>query len=153
MVFSASILFLCAATVSQKAPVVSKFNIVVVEGQHAINALTANSKRRLTVRVERPYGVPVASVPVTFVVPPKHGAFDGGKTTLTLKTDRQGYAVVRNFRPRGAPGQFRMQVTASGDGQTARTEISQTNAPAERRGFLRGGVRRVLGVFRRLKFW
>lgn len=79
--------------------------------------------------------------------------FAGGRTSITLNTDQQGYAIVRDFRPRGAPGQFRMQVTASGEGQTARTEIAQTNAPAERGGFLRGRVRRVLGVFRRLKFW
>lgn len=153
MVLPVAILFLLTASVSQKAPPVSKFNIVVVEGQNAINALTAKSTRRLTVRVERQYGVPVASVPVTFVVPQRHGAFAGGQTTVTLKTDEKGYAVVRDFHPRGLPGEFRMQVTASGEGYIARAEIAQTNARAEKSGFFRRSAGRMLGAFRRLKFW
>ena len=122
-VFLASLL--AAPAFSQQA-----LNLVVVEGEGAINNIRQRTARDPIVRVEDENHRPVAGAAVVFLLPSQgaSGTFAGGAQTLTVMTNNQGLAVGRGLKPNSVQGQYQIRVNASFRGQTASVSIAQTNA-------------------------
>lgn len=110
----------------------SKLNLVIVEGEGAINNIRQRVSREPIVQVEDENRRPVAGASVVFLLPNNgaSGVFTDGSRMLTTVTDQNGRAVMRGFQPNNSPGQMQIRVTASHQGQTATATITQTNALA-----------------------
>lgn len=104
-------------------------NIVIVEGEGAINNIRQRTAREPIVEVQDENHKPVAGAAVVFALNDQGagGSFAGGAHSLTTVTDAQGRAVARGFHPNHVQGQYQIHVTASRNGQTATTNINQTN--------------------------
>jgi hypothetical protein len=108
---------------------VHKLNLVIVEGDGAINNIRQRTAREPIVQVEDENHKPVAGAAVIFLLP-QHGAggtFSTGGHSLSVVTDAQGRAVARGILPNGK-GPFQIQVNVSYNGMTTTGTISQTNA-------------------------
>lgn len=107
-----------------------KLNLVVVEGEGAINNVRQRTAREPIVQVEDENHKPIAGAVVVFTLPSQgaSGAFAGGQQTLTVMSDSQGRAVARGFKPNHVQGQYQIHVNASYNGQTSTTTINQSNA-------------------------
>ncbi|MGH9627170.1 MAG: carboxypeptidase-like regulatory domain-containing protein [Bryobacteraceae bacterium] len=114
----------------QGAP--GKLNIVVVEGDGAINNVRQRVAREPIIQVEDENRRPVAGAAVTFLLP-NQGAgavtADGGRS-LTILTDNNGRAVARGLRPNGVNGSYEIRVNAFHQGRTATATLTQTNSVA-----------------------
>jgi hypothetical protein len=119
--------FAAAQVAPQVAPML---NLVVVEGEGAINNIRQRTAREPVVQVQDENHKPVAGAVVVFTLPSRGpGAlFANGSRTLTVVTDNQGQAVARGLRPTGGKGQYQIRVNASANGLTASANINQTNA-------------------------
>lgn len=109
---------------------VARLNLVIVEGDGAINNIRQRTAREPIVQVEDENHKPVAGAAVMFALPSQGagGTFANGSHTLTVMTDSQGRAVAHGLRPNSVQGQFQIHVTASHNGQVANTTITQSNA-------------------------
>lgn len=116
-----------AAFGAQDAP---KLRITIVEGDGAINNVKQRVQREPIVQVEDENRKPVAGAAVLFFLPSQGpgGVFADGSKTFSTITDAQGRAVMRGFRPNSLQGKFEIRVTASSNGQSVSTAISQSNA-------------------------
>ncbi len=135
----AGFLALPPAAISQDAP---KLNLIVVEGDGAINNIRQRTAREPVVQVEDENHKPIAGAAVVFTLPSQgaSGTFAGGEHTLTVMTDSQGRAVARGLRPNTVKGQYQIHVNASYNGQTANANISQTNAVVAGAGAATAGI-------------
>jgi hypothetical protein len=104
--------------------------IVALEGEGAINNIQMNRAKEPVVEVLDAKDAPVQNATVTFMLPEMgpSATFADHSRTLTTITDERGRAVGRGLHPNKAPGRFQIRVTASFAGQTARLDITQTNA-------------------------
>jgi hypothetical protein len=110
-------------------PAKPKLNIVVIEGEGAINNVRQRTAREPIVQVEDENRKPVAGATVTFLLP-RDGAgvaTRDGSRSFTAVTDQNGRATMRGVRPNNVAGQFQIQVNASFQGLTGTTVITQTN--------------------------
>jgi hypothetical protein len=109
-----------------------RLNLVIVEGEGAINNIKQRTAREPIVQVEDENHKPIAGAAVVFALPSNgaSGAFGSSGQTLTTVSDAQGRAVGRGLRPNNVQGQYRIHVTASKDGQTATADIAMSNALA-----------------------
>jgi hypothetical protein len=116
----------------QDQAVPPKLNIVIVEGEGAINNVRQRVAREPIVQVEDENHRPVGGAVVTFLLPNQGagGSFANGAKSLTVTTDSKGQAIARGLKPNNASGQYQIRVNASYNNQTASTTISQTNAVA-----------------------
>jgi hypothetical protein len=107
-----------------------KIQIVIIEGDGAINNVRQRVAREPIIQVEDENRRPVAGAAVTFLLPNQgaSASFANGGQSLTITTDAQGRAVARGLRPNNVNGQYEIRVNASSEGRTASTTISQTNA-------------------------
>lgn len=123
---------------NQVAPML---NLIVVEGEGAINNIRQRTAREPIVQVEDENHRPVAGAIVTFTLPSRgaSGVFASGSQTLTVTTDQQGQAIARGLRPNTVKGQMQIRVTANNRGQTTSTTINQTNAIVAAAGAAAGG--------------
>jgi hypothetical protein len=124
-------LFLAAAMLAAAEP---RLQIVVVEGQNAINNSKAHTGREPVIEVRDENDAPVAGVVVTFQAPGTgpSAVFGTGDATFLTQTDVAGRAIARGLKPNSATGPFQIRVTASLNGATASATIEQTNAvPSE----------------------
>jgi hypothetical protein len=119
-----------ATSVVDAQAVAPMLNIVIVEGDGAINNIRQRTAREPIVQVEDENHKPVAGAAVIFALSGQGagGSFAGGSQSLTVVTDSQGRAVAHGFHPNSVQGQYQIHVTASNNGQTANANISQTNA-------------------------
>src|SRR5215813_10997170 len=110
-----------------QAGTASLLNIVVVEGEGAINNIRQRTAREPIVQVEDENHKPVAGAFVTFTLPSNgaSGSFANGARTLTVATDNQGRAVAQGLRPNTVKGRMEIRVNASHSGRTASTVITQ----------------------------
>ncbi len=117
-----------AAEQAQAAP--AKLNIVIVEGDGAINNIRQRTAREPIIQVEDENHRPVAGAAVLFMLPDSgpSGVFTGGGRTLATKTDSAGRAVAKGLRVNNVQGKFQIQVQASYQGVTAAASIAQVNA-------------------------
>jgi hypothetical protein len=102
--------------------------IVVLEGEDGVNIVKKKSAVKPVVEVRDKNNLPLAGVSVTFLLPGSgaSGTFLHGAKSLTLITNSAGRATVSSMQPVGT-GTVKIGVTASYQGQTATTTISQTN--------------------------
>jgi len=119
-----------------------QLNIVIVEGEGAINNIRQRVAREPIVRVEDENRRPVAGAAVVFLLPNDGagGVFPGGERMLTVQTDQNGQAVARGLQPNSVAGDFTIRVTASYQGRTANALIGQTNAVAGAAAGAAGGA-------------
>jgi hypothetical protein len=115
---------------SQQA--VTGLSITIVEGEGAINNVRQRVNREPIVQVEDNNRKPVAGAVVVFLLPDQgaSGTFTDGSRMLMTVTDNQGRASARGIRPNGQSGPMLIRVTASFQGLTASSVITQTNAAA-----------------------
>lgn len=106
--------------------------INIVEGEGAINNVRQRVNREPIVQVEDNNRKPVAGAVVIFFLPDQgaSGTFADGSRMLMTVTDNQGRAVARGIRPNNQSGPMQIRVTASFQGLTASSVISQTNVAA-----------------------
>ena len=104
-------------------------NIVIVEGDGAINNIKQRTVREPIVEVQDENHKPVAGATVLFALPGNgpSAAFAQAGRTATFITDQNGRVVARGLQTNHVTGKFQMRVTASSQGRTATTVITQTN--------------------------
>ncbi len=112
------------------AQVAPLLNLVVIEGEGAVNNIKQRTAREPIVEVQDENHKPVAGAVVIFMLPSNGagGTFANGVKTLTMTTNSQGQAVGRGLKPNGIKGQYQIRVNASHRGQNASISITQTNA-------------------------
>lgn len=123
-------ILLAAPDVRAQAPAPTKLNILVVEGDGAINNIRQRTAREAIIQVEDENHRPVAGAAVLFMLPNSgpSGVFAGGGRTLMATTNAKGQAVANGLRVNNIAGKFQIQVEASYQGTTANTTITQNNA-------------------------
>ncbi len=109
---------------------VTGLSITIVEGEGAINNIRQRVNREPIVQVEDENHKPVAGAVVVFFLPNQgaSGTFPDGSRMLMTVTDNQGRASARGIRPNNQSGPMQIRVTASFQGLTASSVITQTNA-------------------------
>lgn len=107
---------------------VTGLSITIIEGEGAINNIRQRVNREPIVQVEDNNRKPVAGAVVIFLLPEQgaSGTFPGGSRMLMTVTDNQGRASARGIRPNNQSGPMQIRVTASFQGLTASSVISQT---------------------------
>ncbi|MDP8990947.1 MAG: hypothetical protein M3N41_12820 [Acidobacteriota bacterium] len=107
----------------------ASLQLIIVEGEGAINNVKQRVNREPIVQVEDENHKPVAGAAVIFFLPNDGpgGTFASGSSTLTTTTNAQGQAVARGIRFNNQAGSMQIRVTASFAGQTASAIIHQTN--------------------------
>jgi hypothetical protein len=105
----------------------TELNIVVVEGEGAINNVRQRTAREPVVRVEDENHKPIVGAAVVFTLPTEGatGVFSNGGKSLTILTDREGTATAQGLRMNQTAGKMPIHVNASYRGLTARTSITQ----------------------------
>ena len=109
---------------------VTGLSITIVEGEGAINNVRQRVNREPIVQVEDENHRPLAGAVVIFFLPDTgaSGTFPNGSRMLMVVTDNQGRAAARGIRPNNQSGPMQIRVTASFQGLTASSVITQTNA-------------------------
>ncbi|MEQ1946373.1 MAG: hypothetical protein ABL995_04250 [Bryobacteraceae bacterium] len=104
-------------------------NIVIVEGDGAINNIKQRVNREQIIQVEDENHKPIAGAAVVFFLPNQGpgGTYPNGSSSLTTTTDQSGRAFSRGIRYNTLPGMMQIRVTASFKGVTSTTLITQTN--------------------------
>jgi len=104
-------------------------SINIVEGEGAINNIRQRVNREPIVQVEDQNHKPIAGAVVIFFLPDSgaSGVFSDGSHMLMAVTDNQGRATARGIRPNNQSGPMQIRVTASFQGLTASSVITQTN--------------------------
>jgi len=104
-------------------------SITIVEGEGAINNIRQRVNREPIVQVEDQNHKPIAGAVVIFFLPDQgaSGTFPDGSRMLMTVTDNQGRASARGIRPNNQSGPLQVRVTASFQGLTASSVITQTN--------------------------
>src|SRR3979409_61337 len=92
--------FLISAEQGPQTPPAPRLNIIVVEGEGAINNVKQRTSRETIVQVEDENHKPVAGAAVAFALPSQGagGTFAGVGQNFSTITDAQGRAVARGFR-------------------------------------------------------
>jgi hypothetical protein len=127
-----AILFVPLITTAQPpgGPAPAGLSIRIVEGDAAINSIRLHRAHDPVVQVLDRTGAPVAGATVTFLLPASGpgGTFQNSGLSMTIETGPDGRAAGRGLRPNQLPGQYRIRVTASWQGQAASASLTQTNA-------------------------
>src|SRR5271156_139205 len=107
-----------ATSVVEAQDAAPKLNIVIVEGDGAINNIRQRTAREPIVQVEDENHKPIAGAAVLFALPSNGagGTFAGGAHTLTTVTDSKGQAVAHGLRPNHTAGRFQIRVQTSYQG-------------------------------------
>jgi hypothetical protein len=125
----------------QAGEAIKKLNIVIVEGDGAVNNARQRVARDPIVQVEDENRKPVAGAAVVFLLP-NQGAgatFANGARSLTVLTDSNGQAAARGLQANRLTGQYQMRVTASANGQTTSiSRLGMSNIAAAGAGAPRG---------------
>jgi len=113
-----------------QAPSPAQLNVIIVEGEGAINNIRQRTAREPIVQVEDENRRPIAGAAVLFVLPDSGpgGTFANGARSLQVMTDSEGRAIARGLRLNNIEGKFQIEVHASYKGVTANTVIHQSNA-------------------------
>jgi hypothetical protein len=111
-------------------------NLVVVQGEGAINNVRQRTARDPIVRVEDQNHKPIAGAVVAFILPTQGagGAFGGGAQMLSVITNSRGLAIAKGFHPNSLGGPWQMHINASFGAQSATATVAQTNVVAAAAG-------------------
>jgi len=131
-----------------QSPAPSKLNLIILEGEGAINNIRQRTAREPIVQVVDENNRPVAGAAVVFTLPESGpgGTFAGGWRTLQVFTDSNGRAVAKGLRINNVTGKFQIQVDASYRGVTASTTINQSNAVLSTAAAAGGVSGKVIGI-------
>jgi hypothetical protein len=134
--------FLAALAQELPGPPPTRLNVVVVEGEDAINNIKRHTSRETIVRVEGENHKPVAGVAVAFLLPADGpgGAFNGGAKSASIVTDNMGRAVMPHLEMNSNPGSYSVGVYASRGGLAASATISQSSIVGASAGVSTGGI-------------
>lgn len=101
-------------------------NIVVVEGEGAINNVRQRVARDPIVQIEDENHKPVVGAVVVFTLPTEGatGDFGNGEKTMTVQTDKEGKATANGLKLNPVAGKVPIHINASYRGLTARTTIT-----------------------------
>ena len=107
----------------------SKLQIIILEGDGAINNIRQRTAREPVVQVVDENRKPVAGAMVLFTLPERGAGatFSDGSRTIISYTDAQGKASARGLKPNSTAGQFQIAVNASYQGMVSTATISQVN--------------------------
>lgn len=107
----------------------TQINILILEGEGAINNVRQRVAREAMVQVEDENHKPVAAAAVTFFLPGEgaSGVFSNGARSITVLTDEQGKAAVHGIRLNKVPGKMQIRVQASFQGVSNSASITQTS--------------------------
>jgi hypothetical protein len=99
-----------------------------LEGNNAFNSIPLGRSVAPVVEVRDANEFPVEGATVIFTLPAAgpSGVFPGDRKSLTTRSDARGQATAA-FMATGAPGKFRIQVTATLGNRKGETSIDQTN--------------------------
>ena len=114
----------------QAAAASAKLNVVVIQGEGAVNNLRRRVPADPIIQVEDANHRPVPAAAVLFTVPDAgpSAAFGGNSRSLLVRTDSAGRAVARGLRANDVPGKFQIRVQVSLRGLSATGSITQVNA-------------------------
>jgi len=126
-------------------------NIVIVEGDGAVNNVKERTAREVIVKVEDRNHKPVAGALVLFAVHGNGpgGTFLDGVESVQATSDSNGIATAHGFHPNSSIGSYQITVTAMYQGLTATTSVKQSNVPApptDTRFGLSGKHMAIIGV-------
>jgi len=128
----------------------SRLNILIIEGEGAINNIRRRTAVEPIVQVEDENQRPVAGAVVVFLLPESgpSGVFPNGSRMNTAITDQQGRAAAKGLRPNEVVGQCQIRINATYQGMTGSTSIAQSNAmgPAAPAGRVSGKWIGILGT-------
>ena len=115
---------------AQEPATPGKLNLVIVEGEGAINNIRQRTSRETIVQVQDENHKPIAGAAVVFLLPNDGpgGVFASGSKTASVVTDASGRATMPRLTPNNNAGQFQIRVHASYRGQEADAAISQSIA-------------------------
>jgi len=107
---------------------VPRLDVIVLAGDAGVNIVKAKKAVMPVVEVRDQDRHPVAGLSVTFAAPTSgpHVTFANGSSTYSTVTDTNGRATVPTMTPVGQ-GEFKINVSATFQGQTGTAVISQTN--------------------------
>ena len=119
-----SFLIACPALSAQTMP--TQLNIVVIEGEGAVNNIRQRVARDPVVQVEDENHKPIAGAVVMFTLPTEGatGEFGGSVKSTVVNTNAEGRAVASNLKMNGLSGKIPIHITASYRGLSARTSIT-----------------------------
>jgi hypothetical protein len=124
----------------------TKLNVVVVEGQGAINNIKRRTARETIVQVEDENHKPVAGAAVAFLLPADGpgGTFTGGAKSASIVTDSAGRATMPHLQLNSNAGSYSIGVYASHAGQAASLTISQSSVVGAGSAVSTGGIIGIL---------
>jgi hypothetical protein len=114
-----------AKAAAQQPSTAAGLQIVVIEGEDAVNIIQQKTAVAPIVEVRDRNNLPVSGVAVTFTIGGQ-GATFGGASTLTVVTNAAGQATAAGLTPT-ATGALQISATATFQGQTAVATIVQSN--------------------------
>jgi len=117
--------------------------IIVVEGANARNLTQEIPLTPITVRVETATNKPVPNATVVFTSPESgaSGEFANDSRIFSVNTNDEGLAIARGYHPNSITGAYSIQVRSTWNGETATTQIRQTNvAPGQ------GGLKKRIAL-------
>ncbi len=109
-----------------------KLNIVVINGDGAINNIKSRTARETIVEVRDENNKPVAGATVVFLLPdsgPGLVSQQGGRM-ITTTTDNAGRAAARGLKPNGQAGNYNMQIRANFQQSFGQIVVAQSNVLA-----------------------
>jgi hypothetical protein len=121
------IVFQFHATPVEAQNLPTELNIVVVQGEGAINKVRQHVTQEPIVQIEDENHNPLSGAAVVFTLPTEGatGEFGNGSKTLTVLTDSRGQATAKGLRVNQFPGKLPIHINVSYRGLTARTNITQ----------------------------
>lgn len=125
--------WLIAAPLPAQTPpataVPTQINIVILEGEGAINNVRQRVAREAMVQVEDENHKPLAGAAVTFFLPSDgaSGVFSNGSRNITVLTDAQGKATAHGIQLSKVAGKLQIRVVASYQGLSTNATITQTS--------------------------
>lgn len=136
-----------SATTPAQEPNPPKLNIVIIEGDGAINNVRQRVAREVIVQVNDENNRPIGGGLVAFLLPSSGpgGLFSNGTNVLNITTDAAGRATAQ-FTPNAVSGAFQVNVSASFQGQVSTAVIPQTNGLAAASGAAAGGAATGVGT-------
>jgi hypothetical protein len=128
----------------------TELNIVVVQGEGAINKVRQRVTQEPIIQVEDESHKPISGAAVVFTLPTEGatGEFGNGSKTLTVLTDGRGQAAAQGLRVNQFPGKLPIHINVSYRGLTARTNITQFDEgpPVAAKAGGHGGLIAILAI-------
>jgi hypothetical protein len=112
-----------------QSPAPARLNLLVIEGEGAINNINQRTNRGTIVQVEDENHKPVAGAAVVFVLPGDGpgASFLNGSKSAAIVADGRGQAALPRMQTNQLVGRFRIRVNASYHDRQGSAEIGQSN--------------------------